>query len=138
MKNYKDGETEFDLRQWQLETIGILTQEKTMAYREALHNKKPGNLERLLNELKSLYSQGLKRFVDREKHGELVDNIDRKIEELERKISGDMIYDDKEQVFKELEELDQKVQKLQMKTGLDIPRKKDYDPENAGVAGLEG
>lgn len=136
--NYKDGETEFDLRQWQLETIGILTQEKTMAYRDALHDKRPDNLRRLLNELKTLYTQGLKRFVEKENNEQLINKIDELIQKLEANIDGDMVYDDKDDIFKDLEKLDEKVQKLQMKAGLDIPRKKEYDPENAGVAGLEG
>jgi|SRR6056297_106098 Skp family chaperone for outer membrane proteins len=143
--DYKDGETEWDLRQARLELLGKMSQEKALAYRRLLHDKSKENLRYFFHEVKAMWKE-VKLYADKEndKEKELMEEIDEKIESLDEKLgekSGiDDFYnlDSNVEVFQELDEVDDDIKKMRMKVGLDIPRKKKYDPENAGVAGLEG
>jgi len=140
--NVKEGKTEFDLRQALLKQIGKFTQQTALTYRNALRNKSKANLQEYFYELKALF-RCIKRYsdTDDEEQQERIKNIKEEMEEFSEKLGEGVgtefhILEDNLQAFKDLEKLDDEVQKLRMEVGLDIPRKKEYDPEDAGVAGL--
>lgn len=141
--DYKDGETEWDLRQARLELIGSISQQKSLAYRNLLQEKDKENLTNFFYEVKSMWKE-VKLYADKDndKEEELHDEIEELIDDLEEEL-GEKAFQDyvevlnPDEVFSRLDELDDKVKEMRMKVGLDIPRKKKYDPEDAGVAGLQ-
>ena len=144
MTKYKDGETEWDLRQARLELIGSFSQEKALAYRQLLRDKSKENLRNFFYEVKSMWKE-VKLYADKEnsKEEELIKEIEEKLDSLDDKLGEhegvDDFYDldDNIKTFKELDQVDDKIKEMRMKVGLDIPRKKKYDPETAGVDGLQ-
>lgn len=144
---YKEGPTEYDIRGDRLRTIGALSQEVTLAYRNVLAKTNAKNLENYYISLKVLY-RDIKRYADPDKVEETeegeekskIDSIESLMEEMEQKManSSTELYQDNSPVLEKLEDLDDLIQGLRMDVGLDIPREKRYDPEDAGLAGLEG
>jgi len=138
--DYKEGKTEWDLRQSLTEMIAKFTTETQLKYRDALHNPDYQNLRNYFLELKNLFRL-VKRYADSEgDHKEDVESISEKLDNLSRNFSQDgglEFVEDSYSILEDLEELDDEVQALRMDVGLDIPREKDYDPEDAGLAGLK-
>jgi len=145
--DYKEGPTEYDIRGDRLRTIGALSQEVTLAYRNVLAKTTPKSLESYYISLKVLY-RDIKRYADPDKvekseNGEeksKIERIEGLMDEMENRLENDSteIYTETSGMLEKLEKLDDLIQGVRMDVGLDIPREKRYDPEDAGLAGLEG
>jgi len=137
--DYKEGATEWDLRQSLTEMIAKFTTETQLKYRDALHNPDYENLRNYFLELKNLFRL-VKRYADSDgEHEETINSISEQLDSLSRQLNSDgslEFISDSSRILEDLEELDDDVQALRMDVGLDIPRKKEYDPEDAGLAGL--
>lgn len=135
----KQGETEWDLRQSLTEMIATFTTETQMKYRAALKNPNYETTRDYFLELKNLFRL-VKRYADADgDHKETVESISRQLDSLSRTFSNDgslEFVENASNVLQELEDLDDEVQALRMDVGLDIPRKTEYDAEDAGLAGL--
>lgn len=135
---YKKTETEFDLRTAGLELIGALSQEVRISYREAIKNQSVETVQDYYSELSTLFIE-IKRFVDldQDEQKEKYEFITEVLQESYEELNSDISYQsDLEKVFKKLEECDEKLQELRNDVNLDIPRKKEYDKDEAGLAGL--
>lgn len=136
---YKEGETEWDLRQSLTEMIATFTTETQLKYRDALKNPSYETTRNYFLELKNLFRL-VKRYADTDgEHEEDVKSISQKLDDLSRTFTNDgslEFVENPSNILQELEDLDDEVQALRMDVGLDIPRKKEYDPEDAGLAGL--
>lgn len=140
-----EGKTEWDLRQARLEVIGKFSQQKSMAYRQLLHEKSKENLRSFFYELRAMYKE-VKMYAEKQEKGrqkELVESIEEGLDSLDEKLGEKPGLDDFDQLndelktFRKLDDLDDKVRELRMEVGLDIPREKEYNAENAGVSGLQ-
>lgn len=141
--SFQEGETEWDLRQSRLKLIGKLLEEKTVVYLKCIRTKDPESLKDYMYILKAIYRNVKGYARDNEDHDQTKKEIEDSIEQI-----SDSLEDDEEiissiprseraELFEKLEDVEDKIQELRMDVGLDIPRKKEYDPENAGVAGLK-
>jgi len=140
-----EGKTEWDLRQARLEVIGKFSQQKSMAYRQLLHEKSKENLRSFFYELRAMYKE-VKMYAEKQEKGrqkELVESIEEGLDSLDEKLGEKPGLDDFDQLndelktFRKLDDLDDQVRELRMEVGLDIPREKEYNAENAGVSGLQ-
>jgi len=132
----REGKTEWDLRQYRLEMIGKLSQEKTMIYLQTIREKELENLKDYFYILKAIY-RNIKGYAKKQEKTEKLKEIDELIEELDEKLEADQVYEEeRREIFQELEDLEDEIQELRMDVGLDIPQETEYDPENAGVQGL--
>lgn len=137
---YSEGETEWDLRQDLTNMIAQFTVETQLKYRTAIKNPGYENLRNYFLEIKNLF-RTVKRYADEEgDHQETIKTINDDLESLGKKFNQDGSLEylgSDSKILEDLEDLDDKVQGLRMDVGLDIPRKKNYNPEDAGLAGLK-
>lgn len=137
MKEYeKEGKTEWDLRQYRLEMIGKLSQEKTMVYLNAIREKELEDLQEYFYILKAIY-RNIKGYAKNQEEENRLQEINTLIQEIGNELDQDQVYiEQRKEIFEKLEDLEDELQELRMQVGLDIPRETNYDPENAGVQGL--
>lgn len=127
-KNDKQQKTTWDLRQAKLELIGKLTQEKTLAYRILIKNKSKENLRNFFQEFQVVFKE-VKQFanLNNDQQKNLVEDIEDRVEELDEKlgekpgIDDFNLLNDELKTFRELDQADDELRRLQMEVGLDIP-----------------
>jgi len=132
-KDYTEGKSEFDIRQSKLETLGVMIGRLNFFhYRAKAPSELPG--ENIPN--KNIFKQhmkGILRVLFFEarmfsKNEEVIETIDDKFKlyESNKKISK----------MELLEDLRLDVSELMQDAGLEIPRKRNVDPESAWKEGL--
>lgn len=141
--SFQEGETEWDLRQSRLKLIGKLLEEKTVIYLKCIRTKDPESLKSYMYILKAIYRNVKGYARENDDHDKTRKDIERSIKQISQSLEDDeeimtsIPKSERAKIFEELEDVEDKIQGLRMDVGLDIPRKKEYDPENAGVAGLK-
>lgn len=135
----RSGKTQWDLRQAKLDLLGTLVQEKSLAYRQLIKNKNKQNLRNFFQEFQVVYKE-VRQFANRQKDDqeELLEEIEDLKDDLEDELAERPGIDDFEliedelETFQQLDELDDKLRKLQMEVGLDIPL--EFEREGYGQA----
>jgi gas vesicle protein len=135
----RQGKTQWDLRQAKLELLGDLVQEKSLAYRELIKNKNKENLRNFFQEFQVVYKE-VRQFANKNDQDQekLLEEIEDMKTDLEKKlaerpgIDDFQLIDDTLETFQELDDLDDKLRRLQMEVGLDIPLK--FEREGYGQA----